>query len=235
MSREIVQDYNTLEEFIKNFSLVSILKNPELKEIMKPMHKKLFALMTFVAEVEYKNAELNILSSDGLNYLKESISDMGQALFCWIQGAYKPSNLILRSSIETFVRAIAGQENLGAFSEKSAYQLFELAKKTSYFNSELCKSFFETIYSKYKDLCEIVHTGSSANMTHISALKTFPNFSSMQAQSVCRDFILISTVMLSVIYINFSKFIHSMHHKNQNNFFRAIPRLTKRKINENLV
>jgi hypothetical protein len=234
MTREIAQDFVNLATFIDQFNLVNIAKNAELIDIMKPMHKKLFALMTFVAEVEQKNEELNVLSHDGLNFLKESVSDMGQALFCWIQGAYKPANLILRSSIETFVRAIAGQENNEIYSEKNMYRVFEMAQATSYFNSEMCKVFSDTIHSKYKDLCKIVHTGSFAAMAHISALKTFPLFSTKNAQTVCRDFIIISTGMLSIIYINYFNFIHTMHPHNQNNLFCAIPKSTKRKINENL-
>ncbi|HDL00790.1 MAG TPA: hypothetical protein ENH23_00970 [candidate division Zixibacteria bacterium] len=232
MSREIAEDFVNLGVFIEEFNLSGIAKNSELLERMKPMHKKLFALMTFVAELEQKNTELKVLSPDGLNYLKESVSDMGQALFCWIQGAYKPANLILRSSIETYVRAIAGQNNKDIFTEKSVYIVFDMAKESSYFNAEMSREFFDSIHSKYKELCKIVHTGSAASMSHISALKTFPIFSTIEAQSVCRDFVIISTGMLSIIYINFFKFIHTMHPHNQNNLFCSIPKSTKRKVNE---
>lgn len=234
MSREISKDYGSLEVFVGDFNLSNIANEDDFNRKMKPMHKKLFSFMTFVAEIEQKNNELHILTDESLNYLKESVSDMGQALFCWIQGAYKPANLILRSSIETFVKAIAGQEKTEIFSEKSMYRVFELAQDTSFFSSQYCQVFFGSIHSAYKDLCKIAHTANFANMAHISALKTFPLFSAEAAQSFSRDFIKISTMILSVIYVNFFKFIHTMHHKNQLNFFSSIPKATKREINENL-
>lgn len=234
MTREISEDFASLEIFIRDFNLSDVVSADEFIRNMKPMHKKLFSLMTFVAEIEQKNNESQIVTPDGLNYLKESVSDMGQALFCWIQGAYKPANLVLRSSIETFLRAIAGQENIEIFAEKSMYKVFELARLTSFFNSEYCLDFFDKIHSTYKDLCKIVHTADVANMAHISALKTFPLFSIAEAQSFSKDFMKISTMMLSVIYINYFQFIHAMHPKNQQNYFCSIPRATKKLINENL-
>lgn len=229
MTREIAEDFAILETFIGGFNLSNIASNAEIIGKMKPMHKKLFALMTFVAEVDHKNQDSNILSPRSLNYLKESVSDMGQALFCWIQGAYKPANLILRSSIETFVRATAGQENNDIFSEKNMYRVFELAHVTSYFNSEMCNDFLSSIHSTYKELCIIAHTGSFASMAHISALKTFPFFSKKEAQLVYRDFVKISTMMLSIVYVIFFKFIHTMHPHNQLNFLCAIAKNYKKR------
>jgi hypothetical protein len=234
MTREIVKDFENLLKFIEQYNLKNITSNAELLNILKPMHKKLFAMMTFVAEIDQKNLELNILSESGLNFLKESASDIGQSLFCWIQGAYKPANLILRCSIETFVRAIAGQEKDEIFHEKNVYKVFEIAQTTSCFDSDICKKFFYLIHSKYKNLCEIAHTGNHAAMAHISALKTFPLFSDKHAKNFFQDFNEITTSMISLLYINYFEFIHKMHHHNQNNFFCAIPKSTKRKINEGI-
>ncbi|MCP4744884.1 MAG: hypothetical protein GY874_01910 [Desulfobacteraceae bacterium] len=231
MTKEISQDFKRLSIFIEQFDLENIANKPEFLNILKPMHKKLFAMMTFIVEVEQKNSELNILSEYSLNYLKESVSDIGQSLFCWIQGAYKPANLILRSSIETFVRAVAGQEKHEIFSEKNAYKIFEIAQTTTCLNSAISKEFFDIIHHRYKDLCKIVHTGNFAVMAHISALRTFPLFANEEAKKVGKDFIDISTGMISLVYINYYKFIHKMHYKNNNNFLCAIPRSTKKKIN----
>lgn len=234
MSREIAKDYETLECFITQFDLSSIAENGDIFNRLKPMHKKLYSYMTIIAEIEHKNQVLQTLSDESLSYLKESVSDMGQALFCWVQGAYKPANLILRSSIETFIRAIAGQENTEIFLEKSMYRVFEIAQGTSFFSNELSQIFLSNIHSTYKDLCKIVHTADLDNMAHISALKAFPLFSVEKSQSFSRDFMKISTMFMSVIYVNFFKFIHTMHHKNQINFLSSIPIDTKRKINEKL-
>ena len=94
--------------------------------------------------------------------------------------------------------------------------------------------FYGNIHSSYKDLCKVVHTANFDNMAHVSALKTFPLFSAVQANSFSNDFVKISTMMLSVVYVNFYMFIHRMHHKNQINFISSIPKEIKRKINENL-
>ena len=127
MTREISADFQILEEFIQKFNLSTIAGNQELLRQIKPMHKKLYSLMTFVVEVSYSNKNGNLFTDNGLRYLKESVSDLGQALFCWIQGAYKPSNLILRSSIETFIKSISGEKEPTIYKEKSMYKVFDIA------------------------------------------------------------------------------------------------------------
>ena len=102
MTREITADYNKLECFIKKFKLKIVLKEKQFAKGLKPMHKNLFSLMTFYVELEHNNQSLAIIDKKCLSYLQEAVSDLGQSLFCWIQGAYKPSCFMLRSSIETF-------------------------------------------------------------------------------------------------------------------------------------
>lgn len=152
MSREISDDLKLLEQFIRDFNLSGVSGNQELINKVKPMHKKLYSLMTFVVEVDHVNATQSVISENGLNFLKESISDLGQALFCWIQGAYKPSSLILRSSIETFIKSISGEEILSVYQEKSMYKVFDIAKEISCFKSDFGKTCF-TSYIQHIKIC----------------------------------------------------------------------------------
>lgn len=233
MSREITADFSSLEAFIRSFNLSSICDEPDLLSSLKPLHKRMFSLMTFVAELDQEKHGEIYISAEGLVYLKESASDLGQALFCWLQGAYKPANLILRSSIETFIKSLAGQENNSVFSEKRVYQVFELASETKYFKG-LCSNSFSNIHSSYKRLCLMAHSAGVANMSHISALKTFPVFSPQEAPKFCNEFVSILNMVLSILYVNFFKFIHTMHHQNFNNFVCSVPKSIKRDFNNNL-
>lgn len=233
MTREISQDYYSLQDFIKTYNLNNHV-NAEFEAQLKPMHKKLFALMTITAEIEHNNKQCQYLSALSEMYLKESVSDLGQALFCWIHGAYKPANLILRSGIETFIKSIVCQEIPEIVNEKSMYAVFEKARKTNCFSSELGKYYFNKIHSEYKKLCGIVHTAGPSNMANISALKTFPIFSTPNASSVSKDVIKICTAIISTIYVHLYKLIPKMHPKNQLNFLSSIPKSTKKKISNGL-
>lgn len=235
MEYEIKKDFVDLEEFIKNYSLSDIAGNIEMLDKLKPMHKKLYSMMTFIIEIEMQNKAIKLLNADSLNYFKESVSDLGQVLFCWIHGAYKPANLILRSGIETFIRATSGNGNRLVFSEKSVYKMFDMAKETQFYKSNLAKDIFEKLYSEYKDLCQIVHTSGISNMAHLSALKTFPLFSTKESQNISITFNKVCSLMLIVIYSNYYKFIHMMHHKNQKNFLDSIPASIKGKVNSNII
>ncbi len=231
MSREINNDFKKLQIFINNYSLAKQSKRQEFYQRIKPMHKKLFALLTFIVEYEYQHKRNNISSDNSINYFKECASDMGQAFFCWIHGAYKPANLILRSSIETFVRAAAGKEKPEIFLERNVYNVFQIAKETDFFKSELCLKFFQKLHFGYKELCKIVHSDSSEGMEQISALNIFPLFSPDKANMFSLKFLNLSTIIITLIYINFYSFLHTMHHKNQINFFCAVPKSIKKEIN----
>ena len=223
MTREITNDFVSFTEFIKNYKLQEI-NNASAVKALKLMHRNFYSLMTFFCELEDKNAEWSLFAPINIAYLKESISDLGQCLFCWLHGAYKPSNLVLRSSIETFIRATAGQEDHRIMTEKNMYQIFNLAKDVPFFNRYICKKYFNQIHSEYKDLCKVVHTTDSLEMAHISAMKTFPVFEKNSAKKVTKHFICITSAILSILYLNFYKYICKMHHQNQLNFLSSIPK-----------
>lgn len=233
MTREIALDFNSLQDFIGAYNLAGLVQAEYVAQL-KPMHKKLFALMTITAEIEHNNKQNKLFPALSEMYLKESVSDIGQSLFCWVHGAYKPANLILRSGIETFIKAIASQEIPEIVNEKSMYAVFDSARNTSFFSSELGKYYFAKIHQSYKRLCGIVHTAGPSNMANISALKAFPVFSKANATSVCQDVVTILTAIISIMYVCFYKFIPKMHPKNQLNFLSSIPRSTKKKICDGL-
>lgn len=233
MSREINQDYESLEKFISEYQLEGVLNEDFILQL-KPIHKRLFALMTITAEIEHHNKTHKVLPTESLIYLKESVSDIGQALFCWVLGAYKPALLIVRSSIETFVKSISFQEIPDILNEKSMYNVFDEARKTSFFSSGLGDYYFQKIHSEYKDLCKTVHSADQSKMAHINALKTFPIFTLKDASNVSKNIVNILTSLISLLYVCFFTFIPLMHPKNQINFLSTIPKSTKQKINDQL-
>ena len=199
MTREIKADFQDLIEFIKSYELHTFLQN-DYFTLLKPVHKKFFSLMTITVEIEFNTPKLDILPNEGLVYLKESVSDIGQTLFCWIHGLYKPSNLLLRSGIETFIKSLSSIEEPNILYEKSVYKVFEIAKNTSFFSSELGNYYFGKLYFIYKELCKIVHSAGLSTMSQITALNTFPNFSFDHASLITND--LIKVMMKHDLEIN---------------------------------
>ena len=231
MNREISEDFFLLRKFISEFNLEDVLKNDKFIHQIKPMHKKLYSYMTFIAEVDHRNPDEHIYSDNGIDYLKESVSDLSQAFFCWVQGAYKPANLILRSSIETFIKASVGEEQVDIYQQKSMFKVFEMSTHASCFDSDLCKKSLSSLHSTYSILCEFAHSAYAHNLAQVSALRCFPSFDINESTSFYNNFINIISNILSTLYINNYRFVHTMHPKNCNNFLSGLPSSTKKMVN----
>src|SRR5688572_3490661 len=107
MSREISDDFKEFKAFIEKYSLKHLSQERNFNLYISQQHKKLFAYLTFIAELDFQKNDPNKnlkLSQDQIDYLTESCSDMGNSIFLNIHGAYKASRLMMRSSIETFIK-----------------------------------------------------------------------------------------------------------------------------------
>lgn len=227
MTREIKSDFSKLEKFIKNYSISHLLDNDEFVKSLRRQHKSYLALATFFAELidlnEENNVSEQVMTSDIINYLSESISDIGNALFCSINGAYKPARLALRCSIENFIRSVGSFEDSDLINETSVYRLFERAGGYTIFTSiNLVNKSYREIHSNYRVLCADVHTSDKANMTHLSALNFFPHFDKDIAYKTEKMLTVLAKAYLSVLCLLFKNSFHLMHHRNRENILNPL-------------
>lgn len=231
MSREITADFNKLEKFIDDYNLSDVMKKRGFDTRLIIMHKKLFGYLTFLSELEYKNPQENLVIEVCLTYLKECGSDLGQSLFCWIHGAYKPATFMLRSSIETFLKGLAGNQDTNILTEKSMYKVFELAEVTPYF-IDIGTKYFTVIKDNYRQLCITTHSADLSALNPLSTLKLLPMYDDGLAKQFTNHYIIILENILGTIFMNFYTFIHQMHPHNQLNFFASMPKPIKIEVNK---
>jgi hypothetical protein len=219
MSRLIREDLNFTKEFISEYSLKSCIDNHEYVRILSQNHKKYFAFLLFLSELEntgFKSIKISLkLNNENYynfrNYLKECVSDLGCAFFNWIQGDYKSSRLLIRSSVEDFVKSMASVEDNGICEIKSVYEVFERASTLDIFSSEINAGILTNLKNTYSILCRDVHTANYDNMQQISAMEYFPAFEAEKANQTSKYFIEVSKEMLSLLSLSFKDVYVKMH------------------------
>ncbi len=212
--REISSDFEELEKFIQGYGIAPSIDNADFVLKLKNGHKRLFGLLTFIAEIESTNSDSNKFSIQSLSYFAEFGSDVSQAFFCWMHGAYKPAYLTLRSSIETFVKATVGTEDPAVLTEKSMYDLLDIAT-TSQACGELAKPHFSVIKGCYSDLCKIVHSATAAKFTQVNALRMFPKYEKEDATVFITQFVSLVDRFLAVLLASNRELLSRMNYKNR--------------------
>ena len=228
MGREIQNDFDELWAFLKEYNLKEPLNVEKFKIQLKTQHKKLYAVMIYMCELDFQNS--NDFQSLSKSYVKETLSDLIQSLFCWCNGMYKPGFLSLRSAIETFMKAVIGNKDDSIFIEKSMYAVFNRAKENDWFNSSIGKKYFEYIRNNYGELCKSVHSAMLTNLEHISSVGILPKYNSDKSKQFYNLFNSTLNCILAFILLNCDESCKKMHHANKQAFLDAIPKDIKKEI-----
>lgn len=186
MSRQISKDYEDLCAFFKGYNLDDIMTNKEACIHLSACHKKYYAYLIIIEELRLlidNTSYTPILSGHQFAFVQESCSDVGQALFLTVNGCYKGAKLLLRSSIENFLKGICYDEDNSIVTTKSVYEVFERAKVTNVFLQDNA-SVHSDLHDIYATLCLDVHTADVAHMASISALKHFPKVEAHKCETI---------------------------------------------------
>lgn len=233
MTRDINTDFSKLKDFISDYELINLPEKRGYINRLSEMHKKAIGLLTVVAELKHVQSTNPQLTPNSLSHLEECCSDLGQSLFCWIHGAYKASNLLLRSGIETYVKCLLGNTDDTIFNEKSMYKLFDKADISPTFqNNAIVIQFYSTLKNNYKLLCGVVHSANLPSDNMISTLKSFPQYNENIASKFTKTYVNTIESLSGIFYFNFYAFIHQMHYKNQLLFKSSLLNKTKRLITD---
>lgn len=195
MVREVQQDFERLKRFVESYEIASLLANENYATPLRQGHSAYLALLTLWAEIKHR-CDGSGIDVHGIKIEKESaaelliqeaVSDFGSALFCCLQGAYKPGAMALRSAVENYVRALAGAFSPHASATTSVYELFALAKTTPPFSSVDGTSALSKLHISYKELCKHTHTASLDHMARIKSLDHFPTVNADLFQSWAKE------------------------------------------------
>lgn len=225
MSNYIRDDASELMKFFKNYNLKEISDDDDFNNDFKTVHKKIFGYLVLFCEIEYQNKKEKLFSDQALFYLKESVSDILQSLFAWVNGAYKSADLLLRSSIENFNKSIIGNTHVEVFTEKSVYKIFDMAAELSEYQKKVLKnSFLEILHRLYGELCKSTHTATCADMEHITALSLLPKFDKEQSNEYKRSIMTLVDCYLGFFLANRKKeIIDKMYRTHIDTFYDVLP------------
>lgn len=223
MNKEINNDANLLIQYFKDYRLERLISNQDFVSEFRKIHKKAFGYLVVFSEMEKQNEEKNIFERQSLLYLKESVSDVLQSFFTWANGAYKAADLLLRSSIENFNKAIIGNVNVDVYTEKSVYKIFDMTEKMKEYSAMIGKeTVFVLLHRIYSELCKTSHTATDKEMDHISALKLLPQYNKDKAIKYRENFELLIDAYLGFFLANYKGFVDSMYRTNVDIFYDVI-------------
>lgn len=231
MTRECKSDFDEFLNYISNYKIEDNLGKESYMDTAKSMHKAYFSLLHWHTEflhqrIFFKESFSN--NEDILIRISEVISDVGSSKFNWINGSYKASRVMLRSSIENFIRALISIENESLLTEKSVYALMDEAKISRIFTSnKKVKVCFTALHNSYKELCKDTHTAKTENMEKVTSLIDYPKFYEERSKNTGEIFSSVIKNILLIFCLVFNSLYHKMHHKNRENILISIPRTSK--------
>lgn len=228
MNRLIGDDFNRLITYFSEYNLRTVITRDEFKINAKSIHRKLYAFLVLTNELEMQN----ILSSSEeilSKLFKEVGSDLILSFFCWVNGAYKPAELQLRSSIENFVKAFLYKQFPQIIMTKSVYEIFDLAENSDIFNNKICFSHYSILRNEYASLCAYVHS-SMDKLAQNEALIQLPKYNNVLANEFCIHFQNVVNKMLSISYYTYYDNVYLMHVTNRDLFLQGLLKRDKYEI-----
>lgn len=114
------EDFDRLLEFLNNYNLTASVGDKDFRKILASCHKRYYSYLVFVVELNQQSGFS--IQENQYDYLLESVSDVGQSLFSFMNGCYKGACLLLRSSIENFIKAVCLKETAQYYIGKKCVQ-----------------------------------------------------------------------------------------------------------------
>lgn len=163
MSRLASNDFKQLLRFAKEYKIPPLTSPPPTETATRRAHKQCLGMVQVFIRLDeelsdYTSSPL-LRSPQSVEQLAESRSDLMAARFCSLHGLHKPAAMSLRSSVETFVRGIAGAESEECGRTTSMFVLMREARRVSSLQGPSAVP-FAALHNLYKELCGIAHSDS---------------------------------------------------------------------------
>ena len=234
MNKNIEKDASKLIEYFKKYELESTFTNSEFVEEYRKIHKKSLGYLVLFSEIEKQNTKKKILEEKSMLYFKESVSDVLQSVFVWVNGAYKAADLLLRSSIENFNKAIIGNTNSDVYIEKSVYKIFEMAGQMKEFQVKIGNDYLNIVLHRiYTELCKATHTSTTDNMDFVMALKVLPKFEKKRTEEFRKKIEILIDGYLGFFLANYGNAVEKMYRENADIFYEVLSKNIIRSVVNN--
>ena len=222
MSREVKDDLDKLVGFVTNYRIADIESESEFRSCISEVHKKYLAVLTLAFEVRKNQWDpSNIFAKDTGKiekfhaYSEEAVSEIGTSFFLLLHGCYKAINLLLRSSIENFFKAVGSLEDTSILTLRSTYEVIDRAQLLKVFSDEYAKPEFSSLKNEYSDLCKTVHTADFEQMEVVESLGNFPHFDPQKCKATAEKINSVIRAELFVLNLIFHAPVKTIHHRNR--------------------
>lgn len=234
MKRDSVnKSFQELSAYLGSYNLTAITAEAEFNKGLKSSYKRYHALLIWHANLSKgciwptKKTKSKEFSA----YFSECISDLCLAIFLYSHGTYKPSFLILRSSLENFIKCICIHEDQKVLNIKSVYEIVGIGKQTGIItSSDSASKHYKKIMDYYSDLCGFVHTADIAHMTLTNAVGVYPLFDKANATECEKMMRACITSMCCILCVMFRARFRSMHHSEQDLISDILPKLVRKEL-----
>lgn len=206
MSRVADADFGQLEAYLSAYRVQSDLGAKVRGALLERAHRHVLASLQVWSRLESLIAAGDAqlygvpIPAGGIAkaHLGEAFSDLVAAFCCLLHGLYKPAGMQLRSSIESFVRGVAGVSSLEACETKSVYRLFDIASADSFFIGSGSID-FNRLQQNYGELCGYVHSGTDAHRTGAYQVAQHMRQDSTKMREIVKVLEVVNRAMLSLL------------------------------------
>jgi hypothetical protein len=232
VARPVDQALDEFFTYLRNYGLGKLLGNKHYTELVKSIYRRYHALLVWQTNLaegelwpgqEKKDNEFRL-------YFNESVSDLCQSFLLLCHGMYKPSNIVLRSGIEAFVKSVGLAEDQKVLSLTSLFEVFEVVSHTNIAISvPLVARAVQTLHNDYADLCKYVHIAGPPYMSLLSVAGAFPKFDTQSKDSNKRIRSAIVAIC-SIVGVIFNARFKDMHHTSIDLISDILPVQARRRI-----
>ena len=204
---KINDSFEQIKSFVKDLSLPCHGIDP-LDQASISLYRRFHALLVWQLVFDNKD---DVKSS---GHFDEFLSDISSSYFLYITCAYKASQVLLRSSLENFIRAILIARGVKTTEIESVWELFEVAK--AHFKQREIDAVVHRIgatHSKYGELCKIVHSVAYEYMSLRVPFSTIFEFSPEVSVKCETNMSNLFKIMLEILYLCHNTELDKLHYK----------------------
>lgn len=223
-NRKISDHLDEIKTFLEGYRASnpeSVASKSAMKAAYRRFHAVLIWQMYFDKSTKFDDATRQ--------YTNEYTADISQGLLSALMGFYKPSRMMLRSSIENFIRVACLIDGKKPFSAKTVHGLIAIFKKTTLRSNPDTNTALLFLIQNYGDLCNYVHTTSSLNMDLRIPFSKIVESDPINSTSCFENISSICQAINKILFKLCPDTLQSMHHRDAD-FIRDLLPATMKQI-----
>lgn len=222
-------DFKDFVAHLRAERLGGALEPKPRQAVIRRAHAQYLALIALTGELVHGHAGIEREYGDaGVSYLKEVVSDCSEFMICNAVGLHRAAGGVLRSAIESYLKAFAVAEVPTVLSRTSVPEVFNDASTAAFFKSGVGPDLVAQLKAVYKSLNSYVHTVDEQHMFGAEAIGVYPIWSD-KSEALVEKFVLVVRFFLYGAVAQRRDLYDQFDHRNKVLINRAMTRPQRRK------